>query len=138
MTPRVEKSEVFKKGWNFANLTYFACCIMKKTLFSIMDERNSVFSLSFLWNYFLQRWAIWPQSALNFIEHLYICKHQYKYQRSNTWIEKQPLISESAVQKDFGTKVSGLQFHWRFIFYGRFWGFWSHFCELFFAEFVVT
>ena len=29
VAPRVENTEVFKKGWNFANQTYFASCIMK-------------------------------------------------------------------------------------------------------------
>ena len=30
---RVEKIEVFKRGWNFANRTYFTSCIMKKHYF---------------------------------------------------------------------------------------------------------
>ena len=44
VAPRVEKTEVFKTGWKFANRACFASCIIKKTLF-IMDERKSVFCL---------------------------------------------------------------------------------------------
>ena len=33
MSPRVERTEILKKGRNFAKRTYFTDCIMKKTLF---------------------------------------------------------------------------------------------------------
>ena len=49
----------------------------------------------------------------------------------NIWIKKQPHISVLAIQRDFGSKVSGLQFHRCFILYGCFWGFWSHFSTCF-------
>ena len=58
VAPGVEKTELFKKGWNFANRTYFTSCAMK-TLFSNMDERNSVFSLFLPLNYFKHRWTSW-------------------------------------------------------------------------------
>ena len=64
MAPRVEKTEVFRKGWNFANRTYFANYIMRKHYFLCMDERNSVFSLFLPRNCFLQRWAICLHSQL--------------------------------------------------------------------------
>ena len=44
VAPTVEKTGVFKKGWNFASWTCFASCIIEKTLFSIIDKRNSIFS----------------------------------------------------------------------------------------------
>ena len=79
VAPRVENTEVFKKGWNFANRTYSGSCIMKKHFFSIMDERNSVFSLFLPWNYLLQRWTIWLRNQLQILlVHFYILKHKHK------------------------------------------------------------
>ena len=57
VAPRVENTEVFKKGWNFANSDLF-CELLNGRNISIMDERNSVFSLFLPGNYSLQRWAI--------------------------------------------------------------------------------
>ena len=39
---QLRKSNVFKKGWNFASCSCFATCIMKKGIF-IMGERNCIF-----------------------------------------------------------------------------------------------
>ena len=39
MAPRVEKTVVFRKGWNFPNRTFFCELHNEKTFFSIMDER---------------------------------------------------------------------------------------------------
>ena len=58
MAPTVEKTEVFKKCWNFANRTYFTSCIMKKHQFLLWTKKNNVLSLFLPWHYFLQRWAI--------------------------------------------------------------------------------
>ena len=44
VAPRVEKIEVFKKGWNFVSGTCLVSSIMKKHCF-IMEERDDVFSL---------------------------------------------------------------------------------------------
>ena len=74
MAPRVEKTEVFKKGWNFANRMFYELH-NNKTLFSIMGNRNSVFSSFLSWNYFLRHWAICLCSQL---EHFYIFKHKHK------------------------------------------------------------
>ena len=53
VAPRVENTEVFKKGWNFLLL---------------WTKETAFFSLFLLWNYFLQRWTIWLRSQLlNFI-----------------------------------------------------------------------
>ena len=52
VAPRVDKTDDFKKGWNFASCFCVASCTMKKTFF-IMEERNGV-----LPSYLLLRWAI--------------------------------------------------------------------------------
>ena len=52
--PRVEKTGVFKKSLTFCKWDLFYEFHNEKTLFSIMDERNSVFSLFLPRNYFLQ------------------------------------------------------------------------------------
>ena len=79
MAPRVEKTDVFRKVWNFANRTYFASCINEKTLFFIMDERNGVFP------YFYHRIIFYRADlfdcAVNFKFHLNIftfLKHKHK------------------------------------------------------------
>ena len=43
VAPRVEKTEVFRKGWNFANRTYFASCIMKKHYFLLWTKETAFF-----------------------------------------------------------------------------------------------
>ena len=55
VAPRAEKIEKLK----FCKSDLFCELYNKKTLFSIMDERNSVFFLFLQWNYFLPSWAIW-------------------------------------------------------------------------------
>ena len=109
----------------------------EKTLFPIMEERNSVLFLIFTMGLFSAALSyLTAQSTLNFTwTSLYFkIKTQIQPQRSNIWIKKQPFISRSAVQKGFGRKVSGLQFHWCFILYECFWGFCSHFSDLFFCR----
>ena len=44
MVPRVEKTEVFRKGWNFANRTYFPSCIMRKHHFLLWTKETAFFS----------------------------------------------------------------------------------------------
>ena len=44
MVPRVEKTEVLKKGWNFANRTYFAGCVMRKHYFLLWTKEPALFS----------------------------------------------------------------------------------------------
>ena len=61
---RVEKTEVFRKDWNFADWTYFVSCIMRKHYFLLWTKEIAFFCLFLLWNYFLQRWAIWLRSQL--------------------------------------------------------------------------
>ena len=43
VAPRVEKTEVFRKGWNFANRTYFASCIMRKYYFLLWTKETAFF-----------------------------------------------------------------------------------------------
>ena len=50
---------------------------------------------------------------------------QIKHQRSNIWINKQPLISGSSIQRGFISKVSGLQFR------KCFWGVFEDFGHIF-------
>ena len=40
VAPKVENAEVFKKGWNFANQSYFASCIMKKYYFLLCTKES--------------------------------------------------------------------------------------------------
>ena len=41
VAPRVEKTEVFRKGWNLANRTYFASCIMRKHFFVLWTKERA-------------------------------------------------------------------------------------------------
>ena len=43
VAPRAEKTEVFRKGWNFANRTYFASCIMRKHYFLLWTKETAFF-----------------------------------------------------------------------------------------------
>ena len=43
VAPTVEKTEVFRKGKNFANRTYFAICIMRKHYFLLWTKETAVF-----------------------------------------------------------------------------------------------
>ena len=42
VAPEVEKTEVFRKGWNFENQTYFVSCIMRKHYF-LSQTKEKVF-----------------------------------------------------------------------------------------------
>ena len=44
VAPRVEKTEVFRKVWNFANWTYFASYIMRKHYFLLWTKETAFFS----------------------------------------------------------------------------------------------
>ena len=44
MAPRVEKTEVFRKGWNFANRTYFPNSVMRKYYFLLWTKETAFFS----------------------------------------------------------------------------------------------
>ena len=62
VAPRVEKTKVFKKGWNSAGNNCFASCIMKKQFILLWRKETAFFFLIFtmkLLNNFLQRKAIW-------------------------------------------------------------------------------
>ena len=43
VAPRAEKSEVFRKSWNFANRTYFASCIIRKHYFLLWTKETAFF-----------------------------------------------------------------------------------------------
>ena len=43
VVPRVEKTEVFKKCWNFTNQIYFTCCKMKKHYFLLWTKETAFF-----------------------------------------------------------------------------------------------
>ena len=43
VAPRVEKTEVFRKDWNFANRIYFTSCIMKKHCFLLWTKETAFF-----------------------------------------------------------------------------------------------
>ena len=43
VAPRVEKTEVFEKGSDFANRTYFASCIMRKHDFLLWAKEKAFF-----------------------------------------------------------------------------------------------
>ena len=112
VAPRVEKTEVFKKGSIFANQTYFTSSKMKNHYFLLWAKETAFFPYFYQWNSFLQRWAIclWSQ-LLILLEHLYIFEHKHKSNikgRSNSWIKKQPLILGSAVQSGFASKASAI------------------------------
>ena len=43
VVPRIKKTKVFRKGWNFANRTYFASCIMRKHYFLLWTKETALF-----------------------------------------------------------------------------------------------
>ena len=71
---------------------------------------------------------------------LYIFKHRHKSNIKGAIFElrSKHLYRDQPYKKGFGGKKLVLQFHRCFILHGCFWGFWSHFFELFFAELLVT
>ena len=80
---RIEKTEVLRKAWNFVKRTYFTSYLMRKHYFLLWTKERAFFP------YFY---------------------HGIKHQRSNIWIKNQPLISGSAVQRGFGSKVQACNF----------------------------
>ena len=76
MALRVEKTEVITKGWNFANQTYFASCIMRKHF--LLWTKEMAFFLFFTIELFSTALSyLTAQSTLKF-EHLYNFKHKHK------------------------------------------------------------
>ena len=43
VAPTVEKTEVFRKDWNFADRTYFAICVMRKHYFLLWMKKTAFF-----------------------------------------------------------------------------------------------
>ena len=89
MAPRVEKAEVFKKGWNFPNENCFASCIMK--FFFLLWTKETAFFLIFTMELFFTALSyLTAQLTLNFtwikfnlkfnlnLIYLYIFKHKHK------------------------------------------------------------
>ena len=117
--PRVEKTEVCKKGWNFAKCSCFASCNMKnivlswrkKTVFFVLifTMKLSSAALSYLNAY----------SALNHTNH----KSNIKGARFEFY-QKQPLILTAAVERCSGNKLSGLHFYFTGVFEDLSYFFW--------------
>ena len=138
MAPGVEKTEVFKKGWNFANRTYFRSCKMRKHYFL------------YYFLHFLYFFPYFYHGIIFFSAELFACTANFKFylnififfnintnqtSKEQCLIKKQPVISG----RGFGCKVSGLQFHRSFILYGCFWvQLRVHFSDLFFVELLIT
>ena len=141
MGARVEKTEAFRKGWNFAIQALLVCKLHnEKTYFLLWTKETAFFG--YFYNEIIFYSAELFDCAVNFKFYLnifiFLNITQIKHQKSNIWIKKQPLTSGSVVQRGFGSKVSRLQFHRCFMLYGCFWGFWSHFSDQFFAELLIT
>ena len=67
VAPRVEKTEVFRKSWNFANRTYFASCIIRKHFFFYYGQKKQRFFLIFTMELFSTALGYFiAQSTLNF------------------------------------------------------------------------
>ena len=67
MAPRVEKTEVLRKGWNFANRSYFASCIMRRHYFLLWMKERTFFFLIFTMELFSTALSyLTVQSTLNF------------------------------------------------------------------------
>ena len=49
VAPRVKKTEVFRKGWNFANRIYFASWIMRKHYFLLWTKEIAFFPYFYHW-----------------------------------------------------------------------------------------
>ena len=134
VTPRAENPEVFKKGWNLANRTCFASCIIKKHCFLLWTKETASFPYFYHENFFNSVELFDCKASFKFYFSIYIflninVNHTSKEQYLNK------LISGSTVQNGVGSKVSGLQFHRSFILYGCFLGFWSRFSDLFLKTF---
>ena len=71
VAPRVEKNEVFKKCWDFANWTYFASCIMKKYCFLLWTKETAFFPYFYHEIFFYS--AELFDFAVNFKFYLNIC-----------------------------------------------------------------
>ena len=128
--PWLEKSEIFKKGWNFASPSCFVSCIMKKHhFFSWLHggKKLRVFSLFSLWNKVLQRWSIWMRIQLWFLtEHFYIFTRNQTSKEQDLNFTAATFILEAAVERCSESHVMPTTF-----LYIHFLIFWSHFFDLF-------
>ena len=65
VAPRVEKTEVFRKGWNFANQIYFASCKMRKHFFYYGRKKYYFFLIFTMELFFTALSYLTVQSTLN-------------------------------------------------------------------------
>ena len=124
VAPRVEKTEASKKV-DILQIGVFASCIMKKHF--LLCTKETVF-----FPYFYHEITFYSAELFDSVVHfkfylnISVFKQtQIKHQGSNFRIKKQPLISGSAVQRGFGSKVSDLQFCRCFILFEDF----GHICS---------
>ena len=93
---------------------------MKKTAFSPYFYHGTIFCSAELFHC-----AANFKFYLNFFIFLNIITNQTSKEQYLNY----ETVKGSTIQRGFGRKVSGLQFHRGFILYECFWGFWSHFSE---------
>ena len=130
---RVQKIEVFKKGWNFASCSFFASLQVPSWKNFFMKERNSFFFLIFTMKVSSAALSyLNAHSTLNFARtFLYSSTTLIKHQRSKIWILPEGATFFGSSYREVcwklmsGNKLSDLQL------YRHFWGFWSHLSDLF-------
>ena len=105
---KVEKTEIFREDWKFANWTYFASCVMRKRYFLLWIKETAFFPYFYYGIIFYSTELF--DCAVNFKFYLnifiFLNITQIKHQRSNLWIKKEPLITGSAVERGFAEVVA--------------------------------
>ena len=102
VAPRVEKTEVFRKGWNFANQIYFASCKMRKHFFLLWTKEILFFSYFYHGIIFYS--AELFDSAVNF-------KHKHKSNIKGAMFEfRSSHLFQGQSYKEVGVKCPACNF----------------------------
>ena len=123
---RVEKTVIFRKTWNFASCSCFARCFMKKHYFLLWRKETAFFSYLHYEIIFCCAELFKCVFNFKFCQKIFTFLNINRNQTSKEWdlnfIRSSHFFWE---QRCSGSNLSGLQL------YGRFWGFWSYFSDLF-------
>ena len=127
VAPRVEKTKVFKKDWNFASCSCFANCIMKK-VFLLRRKETALFPYFHYKIIFCSTELFECPFNFKFRYNIFICLTKLNIKGARfEFYKKQQLILGAAVYRCSRSKLSGPAT----LLYWRFYGFWSNFFDWF-------
>ena len=140
VAPKVEKTEVFRKDWNFANRTYFGSCIMKKYYFPLWTKETAFFTYFYHGVIFYSAELFDCAVNFNFTWTSIYFKHKHKSNIKGAIFELRSshLFRDQSYKEVLEVKCQVCNFISILCVASVFWGCWSHFSDLFFAELLVT